>query len=83
MESQTDSEVSAAEAAERRLAGHLREIEERVLQLDAECDEWRRRALAAEATLEQLTAALDHTSAVDNNRPPQPAVRRLRGNWLR
>jgi hypothetical protein len=56
VESQPNDERSTAE---RRLALHLREIERRVVQLDTECEDWRRRALAAEAALEQRTAELE------------------------
>jgi predicted metal-dependent hydrolase len=89
VERPSDVQRTTAEAVERSLARHLREIEQRVIQLDAECDEWRRRAVAAEAALEQRTAELqaelarrDPTRGVDD-KPPQPPVRRLRGNWLR
>ena len=56
VESQPNDERSTAE---RRLALHLRDIERRVVQLDTECEDWRRRALAAEAALEQRTAELE------------------------
>jgi hypothetical protein len=59
MEHAPDDAKSRAEAAETRLSLHLRDIERRVIQLDTECDDWRRRALAAEAALAEQASEFE------------------------